>query len=228
MGKQVRYNLSTRIRPGCMVCTPLLAVRGRGRGKGASPPMTRTFLAIELPDDARTALARERDRLAREFPSIRWVDLASLHLTLAFLGELDDEGVRAAEAAALEAATSTHPFSLALAGLGTFGSPRAPRVVWAGIVGVASVQRLHAALADALAQRGFPREEGPFAPHLTLARIKDRLDPTTLDRLHVRVQSATGRSYASWRVEAISTMKSELLRGGARYTQLAEARLGNR
>lgn len=189
--------------------------------------MTRTFLAIELPAEARATLARERDHLAREFPSIRWVDPASLHLTLAFLGELDDEAVAAAEEAATVAASGAHPFTLALAGLGTFGSPRAPRVVWAGITGeVAPLQRMQAHLADALADRGFPREERPFSPHLTLARIRDRLDPTTLDRMQERIQGAASKRYASWRVEAIGMMKSELLRGGARYTQMASARLG--
>lgn len=189
--------------------------------------MTRTFLAIELPDVARAALTRERDALAREFPAIRWVNPASIHLTLAFLGEIDGEALQAATDAAQEAARTARPFSLAITGLGSFGSLRAPRVVWAGVTGeVAALQRLQATLVDALARRGFPREERPFSPHLTLARVKERLDAVTLDRLRAHIEAAATKRYATWRPEALHVMKSELLRGGARYTSLATEPFG--
>ena len=63
--------------------------------------MTRTFLALELPDAVKGALRRRIERLARAIPEVRWVDPASLHLTLAFLGELDDAHLEAATQAAM-------------------------------------------------------------------------------------------------------------------------------
>lgn len=199
--------------------------------------MTRTFVAIELGDEARTELARALARLARALPGVRWVDAASIHLTLAFLGELEDERLAAAGVAAEEAAQSVRPFGLRIASLGTFGAPAAPRVVWAGVGGdVPRLLRLRAALADALAARGFPREVRPFAPHLTLARLRDRLDAAELGRLVSMIQGhgagsrgqPVDRLDARLPVEYLSVMESELARPAARYTCLRAISLGAR
>lgn len=182
--------------------------------------MTRIFLALELPDTVKNALRRRIDRLARIMPDVRWVDPAGLHLTLAFLGELDDARVEAANESAAAAASAHPPFSLRLAGLGTFGSARSPRVIWVGLAGEkAHLLALQAALATELEVRGFPREERPFAPHLTLARIKTRLSDTTIDALDRAVREPPGK--VSWRADTIAVMRSELLRPAARYTALA-------
>lgn len=183
--------------------------------------MTRTFLAVELPQAARAAVSAELERLSRALPGVRWVSPESVHITLAFLGELDDERLRAAHEAAELAATIARPFTVALGGLGTFGSPRAPRVIWLGVRGdEAALRWLQQRLADALAERGFPREARPFAPHLTLARLKSRLPDEELATLRRLVSTNTG-DIVRWRATELSVMKSELARTGARYTQLA-------
>jgi 2'-5' RNA ligase len=191
--------------------------------------MTRTFVAIELGDDARAYLAREVTRLQRALPGVRWVDPANLHLTLVFLGELDDARLAAATEAA-GAAASVKPFTLEVAGLGSFGPPHAPRVVWAGLRGnLPRLNQLYEALAAALEARGFPRETRPFAPHLTLARLKAPLAADEAQRLArvLRVEAdAAARSGAPILVDHISVMKSELLRPVARYTCLRAIRLG--
>lgn len=182
--------------------------------------MTRTFIAVELPDDVRTYLAREITRLSRAVPGVRWVDPASLHLTLAFLGELDDEALAAAMTATEKAATASAPFTLRTGALGTFGPQRAPSVIWIGIEG--ETKRLLAvqdALAQYLEDTGFPREQRPFSPHLTLARLKISLQPEALTRLQTLLREPPS-THTSWRVGAISVMKSELGRSGARYTRL--------
>src|SRR5262245_10760455 len=122
--------------------------------------MTRIFLAIELGGEAEAALERETARLARALPEVRWAKASNLHLTLAFLGELDATQLAAAMEAAVEVAGGARPFTLRIEGLGTFGPAWAPRVVWAGLAGetqaLLAVQRR---LAQALEARGFPREE---------------------------------------------------------------------
>jgi 2'-5' RNA ligase len=179
--------------------------------------MTRTFLALELPDTVRNILRRRIERLTRMIPEVRWVDPEGLHVTLAFLGELDDEKLDAATQAAATVAGVHAPFSLRLAGLGTFGSAHAPRVIWVGLAGEkAHLLSLQAAVADDLAARGFPREERPFSPHLTLARIKRPLTDDALAAL-ARVRHEPPPD-ATWRADAIAVMKSELLRPAARYT----------
>lgn len=190
--------------------------------------MTRTFIAVELDAALRAALSRIEASLATAAPSLRWTDAAKLHLTLAFLGELDDVGVQAAIAATRAAAADTRPFRVALAASGYFGSRRAPRVVWAGVGG--DTRALLAAqrhLADALAARGFPREQRPFAPHLTLARVKLPLAPAELARLLAAIERPDPPATAAMTVAGISVMKSDLAREGALYTRLAHCPFGS-
>lgn len=182
--------------------------------------MTRTFLALELPETIKAVLRRRIERLAHALPEVRFVDVAGLHLTLAFLGELDNAHLAAATEAAEEAASAHAPITLRLARLGTFGSARSPRVIWVGLAGeVAQLGALQSTLADALAARGFPREARPFAPHLTLARIKKPLSDDLLAAL-ARLQGEPA-SDAAWQADALSVMKSELLRPAALYTALS-------
>jgi 2'-5' RNA ligase len=188
--------------------------------------MTRTFIAVELPDDVRAFLTRQIAHLGRAVPGVRWVDPASLHLTLAFLGELDDEALAAAMTATEEAAVADAPFTLRTGKLGTFGPAFAPRVIWLGVEG--ETKRLLAVQED-LVQRleaaDFPREERLFSPHLTLARLKAPLAPEALARLQTLLREPQ-RGHVTWHVDALSVMKSELRRSGAQYTRLQAYALG--
>ena len=150
------------------------------------------------------------------------------HLTLAFLGELTDEQLSAAISASEVAAQKATPFEYRLKGLGIFGSPNQPRVIWMGIeeqpsgqVEGSSLQRLHRALNKELEQRGFELEKRPFSPHLTLARVKQPLSPyeqQSLQRLLHSKQAAVSSPF--YHVNHLSVMKSELSRSGAKYTCL--------
>jgi 2'-5' RNA ligase len=190
--------------------------------------MPRTFLAVALSDAAREALRREISALANALPSVRWVNVASLHLTLAFLGDLDDERLTAAHEATQAAAQQEEPFQLALDRLGTFGPLHAPRVIWAGVGGeLASLRLVQRVLAGELDQRGFPPQEHPdYSPHLTLARVKDRLPAPELTALQQRANTPLAHT-ATWTARTLDVMKSELVRPAARYTTLASYPLGS-
>ena len=188
--------------------------------------MTRTFLAVALSDAAREALRREISSLTVALPSLRWGNVASLHLTLAFLDDLDDERLVAAHEATQVAAQQGTPFALTLDQLGTFGPPHAPRVIWAGVGGeVAALRHAQRILADELDQRGFLPQEHSFSAHLTLARIKDRLPAPELTALQQRANTPLAHT-ATWTVTTLDVMKSELVRPAARYTTLASYPLG--
>ncbi|HEX9056980.1 MAG TPA: RNA 2',3'-cyclic phosphodiesterase [Ktedonobacterales bacterium] len=193
--------------------------------------MTRTFVAIELGDQARAHLDREIARLRRVLPSVRWGVPDSMHLTLAFLGELDDERLAAVEEATEDAAHAIRPFSLRVTGLGAFGPTYAPRVIWAGLAGdLPRLSQLQQALAAALAVRGFARDERPFSPHLTLARVRERLPIAEVGRLRSLIDDSPHlrdpAPDATIPVDHISVMKSELSRPAARYTCLRAVPLG--
>jgi len=205
-----------------------------GRNKGREPEMTRTFIAVELSEEAHRHLRNEIRRLAQTLPRLRWVEPASLHLTLAFLDELDDGQLKTASQIALEVAQTTKSFTLTIGTLGIFGPAYSPRVIWAGVDG--HLQRLvdlQSRLATRLASSGFPPDDRPYSPHLTLARIKERLtdqELIVLRRLIPTSPTARAKQSASSPlndastpnipVEHLSVMKSELLRTGPRYTRL--------
>ena len=182
--------------------------------------MTRTFIAVELPNNVRAFLTQEITRLGQALPGVRWVDPESLHLTLAFLGELDGEALAAAKTATQEAATAGAPFTLRTDAIGTFGPRQAPRVIWIGVQGeTARLLATQETLTQRLEKAGFPREQRQYSPHLTLARLKAPLAAEALTKL-VQRQRESVQASASWRANELSVMKSEFLRGSAHYTRL--------
>lgn len=104
---------------------------------------------------------------------IRWTRPENLHLTVEFFGETAEEEIPRLAAALAKAAGKAPAFELEIGGLGTFGSPRRPRVVWLGIES-AGLVRLHECVQAALREIGWKPDAREFAPHLTLGRI-DRL-----------------------------------------------------
>jgi RNA 2',3'-cyclic 3'-phosphodiesterase len=126
----------------------------------------RLFIAIDLPAELKTALAR----LHRDLPGARWVAAAQIHLTLAFLGEVE-------EASAWRLSTELArihlpPFTLTLTGTGCFPHRQRPRVLWVGLAPEARLTQLVAAVQSAILDCGLPVEERPFSAHITLARLR--------------------------------------------------------
>lgn len=197
--------------------------------------MTRTFIALDMHASLQRALGQLIERFAAALPNLRWVDPAGIHVTLAFLGELDDDRLALAKEAAQTAAQDFPAFDYHLTAPGIFGSPQQPRVVWMGLedrplaqLHGSPLQRLHSILNRELERRGFETEKRPFSPHLTLARVKHPLTPAeqqTLQRLlHSKQDSANSTFY---RATSLNVMKSELFRTGASYSVLASSPLQN-
>ena len=141
--------------------------------------MTRTFIALEMNEELQQFFTVIILKLSQALPEIRWVDPHGIHLTLAFLGELDDEQLGEAFQAVEEAAQKAIPFEYSIKGLGVFGPQQQPRVIWIGVEELPSgkiqgspLHYAHHLLSKALELRGFELEQRPFSPHLTLARIK--------------------------------------------------------
>ncbi len=188
--------------------------------------MTRTFIALELDSSQQHFLGNIIRQGKLLLPDLRWVEPMGIHLTLAFLGELSDSQLEKAVAAAQYAATASRPFAYRLSGLGTFGPARQPRVLWMGVSEPSGALHLvHRALALALEQQGFPPEQRPFSPHLTLARMKSPLTSEQLQLLQ-QLLSRYQFSTSTYRAIHLSIMKSVLASSGARYTCLQECAFG--
>src|SRR3989449_1353826 len=149
--------------------------------------MLRAFIAVQLSDDLKRQIGSVQAELKREVSGsgrgskavkIGWAQPEAIHLTLKFLGDIQEAQVDALREILLKAAASARPFTLEARGLGAFPNPRAPREIWLGLHGksedMAELQRLQAAVEDGAAALGFAKEARAFTPHLTLARIRDR------------------------------------------------------
>jgi len=135
----------------------------------------RTFLAIPVAAPLRGEIARIQQQLAAALPQVRWVAPETIHLTLRFFGDIPEESLEKIGEVMLSVGRLCPPFPVEVAGVGAFPSPARPRVIWLGVRGGSPLAALHAAVEEGLQQIGFPAEERPYSPHLTLGRSRQRL-----------------------------------------------------
>jgi RNA 2',3'-cyclic 3'-phosphodiesterase len=167
----------------------------------------RLFFAIELPEELRSALASFSASLAGD---LRRVRADQLHLTLRFVGEVDDPAALV-QAVALDGP----PFSLRVEGGGTFGRDR---VLWAGVGGeVERAAALAAAIERAVVGLGHPAADQRFSPHITLARAKGRVPRESVERLRFLLPLPR---IGEFTVSEVVLFRSELLPAGARHTAI--------
>jgi len=186
----------------------------------------RAFIAIELSPGILKQIGALQERWKREFPSglVRWVRPEGIHLTLKFLGDIPPEQVKAISLAVQADCASYAPFPLAVGGTGCFPNPHRPRVIWVGVDDPnRTLARLQRDIEQAVQPLGFPPEGRPFRPHLTLGRVKGR-DRGAIQTLGETVSKATFTA-GQMDATAVHLIRSELLPGGAVYTELANAPL---
>lgn len=177
--------------------------------------MIRLFVGLQIPEALRQSLAG----LCSGVPGARWVKPENFHLTLRFIGEVE-EGVAGDIDAAL-AAIAAPAFTVDLAGVGQFGSGRKTRALWAGIVANDALNRLQAKVETAVVDAGLPDEHRKFAPHITLARLK----AAPPDRIEQFIVGHAGFRAGPIPVERFTLFSSFLSSSGAIYTPEAEYEL---
>src|SRR5262249_20105479 len=132
----------------------------------------RTFIAIEMPKQIKAALARLQQDLRRAQADVSWTRQENFHLTLRFLGEVEERRLEALKQVCAESAAEFAPFTLRLGGAGVFPNLRRPRVLWAGLAGdVEIAAALQRRLEAGLVSIGFAPEDKAFSPHLTIGRV---------------------------------------------------------
>ncbi|MFA5089824.1 MAG: RNA 2',3'-cyclic phosphodiesterase [Candidatus Omnitrophota bacterium] len=136
----------------------------------------RAFIAISLPEDIKKSIACLQDKLKTASRDISWVKPENIHLTLKFLGEIDEHALKKAEAAMEDAAGKENDFYIRLSSAGAFPRADFPRVIWVGIdKGDVCVKRIAQNLEDNLSRAGFPKEKKEFSSHITIARVRSAL-----------------------------------------------------
>lgn len=186
----------------------------------------RSFVALLLDSHLRERLAEAAGRLQQVGAGVKWVEPENLHLTLKFLGSVEEQRLPGVEQAIREAAAQGQAFSLSCAGLGAFPNLRRPRVVWAGVrQGIEELARLARSLDERLQALGFERQKRPFAGHITLGRVKS---PVNLHKLTQAMQEQGDPDFGAMAVSAAHLMKSTLTPSGPIYSILQEFPLGER
>lgn len=180
----------------------------------------RTFIAIELSENVRSALLELSARLRKSDVRASWVKSDAMHLTLRFLGEITTENVERLVAGLDEPYSAMEPFELTVKGTGAFPSFREPSVAWAGVEplegGLARAQTIAENAAQSI---GLKSEKRRFHPHLTLARIKDPAGASRLTSLLAREKDFAGGSF---QVESVTLFSSTLTPNGAVYERIKE------
>ena len=172
--------------------------------------MLRLFVALQLPVEVRARLTG----LMGGVNGARWQTDQQLHLTLRFIGEVDE--TKAEDIDSALAAVSFTPFQVSLQGAGLFGDVRKPRMLWAGVGPEAPLAHLAQKIETAMVRIGLPAEQRKFTPHVTLARFKGaggRVD---------RFLAANDQLWSPpWTVERFTLFRSHLAHSGAIYQPLA-------
>ena len=188
----------------------------------------RLFVAVDLDDEARAAIATTQKRVARALADssskVAWVKPDRIHLTLVFLGEVEDVRVPAL-VETMGRRVVGEPFDMTLENIGVFPPRGAPLVVWVGVSEAdAALRALHDVLAQRVAAHDIPIESRPFSPHLTLGRWRTSRPS---DRRRVIGAAQPGR-IARVHVDAATLYHSRLSSAGPTYTPLARATLSTR
>jgi 2'-5' RNA ligase len=186
----------------------------------------RTFVAIDLNEESRCAVARVLETLRRSVGGVGWVRPENMHLTVKFLGEIDERDVPDATEAMCEAASGVEPFRMRCTEVSGF-PPRGPlRVIHIAVeepTGALAelARRLDEEMAEAL---GIKREKRPFTAHITLGRVRRRRECPPLPEIAL---IAGEPEPVGMRVDTVVLMRSELASSGSVYTALAQAPLGS-
>jgi RNA 2',3'-cyclic 3'-phosphodiesterase len=181
----------------------------------------RLFVGLDLPGDVVRNLEALVARL-RPSARINWSPPANLHITTKFIGEWPEQ--RLGELKQALAGVGGPPIATRIHHVGFFPNPHSPRVFWCGVE-APGLEALAAATDRATAALGIPAETRPFSPHLTLARIKERLD---LQPLREAITALPSLEFGQFEARGCFLYHSALRPSGSVYTKLAEFPLSNR
>lgn len=155
---------------------------------------------------------------------INWVDLLNIHLTLAFLGDTEDEMIKVASIVLSRCCTRFESFRFSLRGTGVFRNFRDPRIVWIGIEKNAALAKLYDLINAGLKDAGFALEDRTFSPHITLGRIKSVRDASKLKESLVKYKDADIQDVI---VKEVILFESILKPSGPQYREIGKFRLSD-
>ena len=180
----------------------------------------RAFLAVDVSEPSRSAVAALQRRLSSTKASVVWVAPPNLHLTLAFLGDIDEAVRNALEPRLAEVAAVLPPWTASLGDIGAFPNFRNPQVLWIGLArGSERLITLAQAIHTVVAHAGVSPESREFVPHLTFGRVRAngaRMQP------HLEEAQGAWRVPQEWTVSSFRLYQSRLSSAGPTYSVLRD------
>jgi 2'-5' RNA ligase len=182
----------------------------------------RTFIAVSLPKEIKDFLSRIQEQLRSSGADVKWVHPENIHLTLKFLGEIEDNQIEQLTALLQETVKGKSAFAVRLSSIGAFPKISSPRVIWVGIdKGDSDLQQISGELERRCGRIGIPEEDRPFSSHITLGRVRSGLNrqklASDLDNLKDN-PDLQGREFT---VDKVTLFKSTLTPKGPIYEPLS-------
>jgi RNA 2',3'-cyclic 3'-phosphodiesterase len=181
----------------------------------------RSFIAIELNQQVQQNLATVIARLkSPSANAVRWTTVQNIHLTLKFLGDVSPANMDHLKKM-LQAQVSQQPrFSFQVSGIGAFPNLRRPRVIWAGVIAPLKLDTLARLVEVETTRLGYPLEERPFSPHLTLGRVAQNATPEDVRRAADALTGISVDDLGAVDVREVTLFRSDLDPRGSIYTPL--------
>ena len=181
----------------------------------------RLFIALELPATVQETLYSPLKTIREQLPPrvVRWTPPPNIHLTLKFLGDVPLNQVEAVQNALKNAVEIYPPLDLVIQNVGCFPNAKRPYIVWVGLQDITGhLGDLQKSVEEQVAPLGYPRDDRPFKPHLTIGRVKRYVQGQALNNIGHAVQQLKIGKISDWQSSAVSLMESNLLPDGAQYT----------
>jgi len=177
----------------------------------------RTFIAIELPQEIKSALSNIQAELKQAHADVKWVKPENIHLTLKFLGEIDETLVEKICAILEGIARQNTPFNLSLSDLGAFPKLNYPRVIWIGVTNDQPVVKIAEEIEKEAVEIGLPSESRPFSSHITVGRVRSGLNRGALIEKLIFLKKNFPPSKLEFKVHSLTLFKSTLTPSGPIY-----------
>ncbi len=184
----------------------------------------RLFIAFDPGDAIKKRIAEEIKKLSAIDSGIKWVEGNNLHLTLKFLGWVEDKNLEKIRSLTEESIKGRGSFKVKFAGMGSFPQEKSPRVFWIGISeGGEKLKQIADKLEDDLSRAGFRSEDREFSAHLTIGRVKEKKG---VDKVKEKMCELEKQTFGEILVANINIMKSTLTQKGPTYEIYHQVHLG--
>ncbi len=186
--------------------------------------LIRIFIATEVSDRIANEIANIQDRLKDSADRVSWVKPGNIHLTLRFLGDIEENRMEEIYRAMLQSVSGIDPHDISVKGIGVFPNLNNPRVIWLGVVDEEKLKIIYKALERELCMVGFEKEDRNFHPHISIGRVRYLSNKRAFKE---RIEGLNGIELGNLIIDKILLYKSELKPSGAIHTRLKEAKLGD-